>query len=316
MRVRALRPMLATSASSLPAGTEWSYEVKWDGYRAQIVKADKSISLFSRNLKNITRQFSTVADAASKVSAKSAVIDGEIVALEATGRPSFQGLHHWSFEGLTIAFYAFDLLHRDGRDLTRTPLDERREALREVLKGSGLLLSEALPGTPEQIAQAVRRLGLEGVVAKRRRSAYTPGRRSDAWIKVRFARRQELIIGGFKPAGDTFDSVVVGYYDEDGKLMSAGKVRGGFTPLTRAELFSRLRPLVTKRCPFVNLPSSATSHWGEGITVEEMRTIHWVRPRVVAEFSFVEWTRDGSLRHASFLGVRDDKAPREVRREA
>ena len=128
------------------------------------------------------------------------MLDGEIVALDAEGRPSFQTLHHSSFEGLTLVFYAFDLLHLDGRDLTRQPLDDRRAALRAVVDTSGVLLSEPLPGTPERIADVVRGLGLEGVVAKRRRSAYTPGRRSDAWVKVRFAMHQELVVGGYKPA--------------------------------------------------------------------------------------------------------------------
>lgn len=306
--------MMATAAATLPVGDEWSYEVKWDGYRAQGVKNGSTVTLASRNLKNITRQFPAVADAIATVRAKTAVIDGEIVALDAKGRPSFQGLHHASYDGLAIVYYAFDLLHLNGRDLTRVPLDDRRAALRGIATGSGILLSDPLPGTPAQIAAAVRRLGLEGVVAKRRGSTYATGRRSDAWVKVRFARRQELVIGGFKPSGRTFDSLVVGYYDGP-RLMSAGKVRNGLTPHLRADLFARMQPLVTKRCPFVNLPSSGSSHWGEGITAEEMTLLAWVKPKLVAEISFVEWTRDGSLRHAAFLALRNDKLPRDVRRE-
>src|SRR5205814_9406230 len=132
-------------------------------------------------------QFPGVADAASGTRARSAVLDGEIVALDAEGRPSFQALHHWSMEGLSLVYYAFDLLHLNGRDLVRLPLEERRAALRDVVDGSGVLLSDALPGTPSQIADGVRALGLEGVVAKKRRSTYAAGRRSDAWVKVRFA---------------------------------------------------------------------------------------------------------------------------------
>src|SRR4249919_1673274 len=136
--------MMATSATRLPAGAEWSYEVKWDGYRAQAVKHGPSVSLASRNLKNITRQFPDVARAAARVRATSAVLDGEIVALDADGRPSFQALHHAETEGLTIVYYAFDLLHLDGVDLTRTPLDDRRAALRRIVDGSGVLLSDPL----------------------------------------------------------------------------------------------------------------------------------------------------------------------------
>jgi bifunctional non-homologous end joining protein LigD len=180
-------------------------------------------------------------------------------------------------------------------------------------------------------------MGLEGVVAKRKRSRYAVGRRSDSWIKVRFANRQELVIGGFKPAGPNFDSLVVGYYaiDEEHdlrgaeavrpserraqalhhRLFSAGKVRSGFTPALRAQLFDRMKPLIVARCPFANLPSARSSHWGEGITAEEMIQLRWVKPALVAEISFTEWTRDGSLRHAAFVALRDDKKPDDVRRE-
>src|SRR5438093_603125 len=151
--------MMATRAVALPVGADWSYEVKWDGYRAEAVKNGDTVSLASRNLKNITRQFPGVADAVSRIRAKSALIDGEIVALHADGRPSFQALHHWSLEGLSLVYYVFDLLHLNGRDLMRLPLDERRAALREIIEGSGVLLSEPLPGAPEQIASAVRGMG-------------------------------------------------------------------------------------------------------------------------------------------------------------
>jgi bifunctional non-homologous end joining protein LigD len=306
--------MMAVSAATLPSGPDWSYEVKWDGYRAQIVKRGPIVALASRNLKDITRQFPGVAAAASRVPAKDAVIDGEIVALDAGGRPSFQALHHASTDGLTLVFYAFDLLHLDGRDLTRRPLDERRTALKKIIGDSGLLLSDALPGTTGQIEAAVRGLQLEGVIAKRRGSRYEAGKRSDAWVKVKFARRQEFVIGGFKPNGLTFDSIVVGCYDH-GKLLSAGKVRAGFAPRTRALVFDRLKPLVTRKCMFSNLPTGTSSHWGEGITAEEMTKLQWVKPVTVVEVSFTEWTRDGSLRHAAFVGLRDDKPAREVRRE-
>jgi DNA ligase D-like protein (predicted ligase) len=306
--------MAAVSAAELPDGPDWSYEVKWDGYRAQAVKNGASVSLASRNLKNITRQFPEVVSAAAALHAKTAVLDGEIVALGADGRPSFQALHHASTEGLSIVYYAFDLLHLNGRTLTDRPLDERREALRTVVAGTRVLLSDPLPGTAAQIAAAVRGLGLEGVVAKRRGSLYAPGRRSDAWIKVRFAQRQELVIGGFKPSATSFDSLLVGYYDGR-KLMCAGKVRAGFTPHLRAQVFERIKGLQTSGCPFVNLPSARSGHWGEGISADDMKALRWVKPKQVAEISFVEWTRDGSLRHAAFVALRDDKAAADVVRE-
>jgi bifunctional non-homologous end joining protein LigD len=315
MRPHAFRPMMAVAAKSLPHGSEWSYEVKWDGYRAQVVKHGPRVSIASRNLKDITGQFAGITAAAARIRADDAVVDGEIVAIDAHGRPSFQALHHWATEGLSIVFYAFDLLHLDGRDLLRDPLDRRRASLARVIRGSQLLLSEPLPGAPNEIAAAVRRLKLEGVVAKRRRSIYEPGKRSAAWVKVRFVRRQEFIVGGYKPAGDTFDSIVVGYYKER-QLMSAGKVRSGFTPHIRADVFARIAPRVIETCPFANLPTTRTGHWGEGITADEMRALRWVEPATVVEVAFTEWTRDGSLRHAAFAGIRDDKVPLDVVREA
>jgi bifunctional non-homologous end joining protein LigD len=307
--------MMAVPAAALPRGEEWSYEVKWDGYRAQAVKRGAAVSLASRNLKNITKTFAPIAAAVARLAVRDAVLDGEIVALDSEGRPSFQALHHASLAGTSLAYYAFDLLHVDGRDLTREPLDARRAELRRVVDGSDVLLSDELPGSAAQIEAAVRGLGLEGVVAKRRRSTYMAGRRSDAWVKVRFARRQELVVGGYKPAGANFDSILVGYYADDGRLLAAGKVRSGFTPHLRAELFARLKRLEARTCPFANLPSARSSHWGEGITADEMREIRWLKPALVAEISFTEWTRDGSLRHAAFVALRSDKPARDVRRE-
>jgi bifunctional non-homologous end joining protein LigD len=131
---------------------------------------------------------------------------------------------------------------------------------------------------------------------------------------VRFAKHQELIVGGYKPNTTTFDSLLVGYYGGS-KLLCAGKVRNGFTPALRAELFDRMQPLQTPHCPFANLPISTSSHWGMGITAEEMSTLRWVKPKLVTEVSFAEWTRDGSLRHAAFIGLRGDKSPKDVVRE-
>lgn len=306
--------MMALPASALPVGDEWTYEVKWDGYRAQAIKNGDAVSLASRNLKNITRQYPDVVRAVAGIRASSAHLDGEIVAIDAQGRPSFQALHHWSLEGLSIVYYAFDLLHLDGKNFAAAPLDERRTTLADVVRGSGVLLSEPLPGSPDRIEDAVRALGLEGVIAKRRRSTYVAGRRSGAWVKVRFAKRQELVIGGFRPNAGGLESLLVGYYD-GAKLLCAGKVRNGLTPHVRADLFARLEPLVTPRCPFANLPTQGSGHWGEGITAADMKTLRWVKPRLVAEVSFVEWTRDGSLRHAAFVALRDDKPPRSVGRD-
>jgi bifunctional non-homologous end joining protein LigD len=301
--------MLATSAAQLPEGDQWSYEVKWDGYRTLAVKDGPRVTLLSRNLKDTTGQYPTVARAVAGVRGKSAILDGEIIAIAKHGRPSFQALHHQAAH--TIVYYAFDLLHLNERDLMRLSLEERRIALEDVVQGTRVMRSEPLPGTPVQIEAAVRKLKLEGIVAKRSDSPYEPGKRSRAWVKVKFNRRQDFVVGGFKPHGTNFESLLVGYY-ESAKLYFAGKVRAGLTPHVREELFRELSKNQTPRCPFVNLPSSRTGHRGEGITEADMVQLRWVKPRVVVGVSFVEWTRDGLLRHPEFVGVRSDKKPRDA----
>jgi bifunctional non-homologous end joining protein LigD len=305
--------MLATSADRMPVGADWTYEVKWDGYRTLAVKHGARVTLLSRNLKDVTTQYKSVARSVAQLTADSVLVDGEIVAVDAEGRPSFQALHHQAAHA--IAYYAFDLLHHDGRDLLKTPLDERRVKLARLLEGGAVLNSDPLPGTAAQIEQAVRALRLEGVVAKKRHSLYEPGRRSGSWIKVKFNRRQEFVVGGFKPNENSLESLVVGYY-AGGKLLFAGRVRAGITPRDRDVLFRRIAPDLTTRCPFVNLPSTNTGHWGEGVTAEDMTKLRWVKPKVVVEVSFVEWTRDNALRHSEFIAIRDDKNPADVTRDS
>jgi bifunctional non-homologous end joining protein LigD len=322
--------MMALAATRLPAGEWWTYEVKWDGYRTIAIKEGARVRLYSRNVKDVTAHYPSIARAVAAARPHTLVLDGELVALDDSGRPSFQALHHQS--PAALVYYVFDLLHLDDRDLEKAPLASRREALGRALAGTELLQSEPLPGTPEQIERAVRALDLEGVVAKRADSRYEPGKRSGAWIKVKFSRRQEFVVGGYKPGGPSlrvrptavqraaasaaegFDSLLVGYY-EGAHLQFAGKVRSGFTPHMRDVVMAALEPLKTTRCPFTNLPSTKTSHWGEGVTAEEMETLRWVRPSLVVEVAFTEWTRDGNLRHAAFVGVRPDKRARDVRRE-
>jgi len=304
--------MMATPAPVLPVGDGWSYEVKWDGYRTLALKNGPRVRLYSRNLKDVTDVYPSVARTLAELNAHSALVDGELVAVDEEGRPSFQALHHQSAHA--VVYYAFDILQIAGRDLTREPLDARRQQLAAAVKGTSILVSEPLPGTPAQIERAVRELGLEGIVAKRRSSRYEAGRRSGAWLKVKFSRRQEFVVGGYKPANAGFDSVLVGYYDRR-RLYYASKVRAGFTPHSRGEIMRRLAPVGRRTCPFVNLPSARTSHWGEGVTAEDMSALNWVKPMVVVEVAFTEWTRDGNLRHASYVGLREDKPARDVRRE-
>ncbi len=172
------------------------------------------------------------------------------MALDYEGRPSFQALQHCSHPGtFAIVFYAFDILELEGKDLSSRPLTERRRHLAEVVRGTPILLSAPLPGTPLEIARMVRGFGLDGAVAKRLNSRYETGQRSGAWTKVKFAHRQEFVIGGFRPDGHRVDALVVGYYDDAGKLLAAGKVRAGMNAHVRKALFETLAPFATTPLP-------------------------------------------------------------------
>ena len=307
--------MSARIVTSLPDGDDWSYEVKLDGYRALVIKDGERIQLRSRTGKDLTRTYQPVATAAAKLRTALAVLDGEIVAIDASGRPSFQALQHRSaHRDYTIVFYAFDLLHEDGTDLKDLPLATRRERLTRVLGDSGILLSIELPGTPQEVIEAVSGLGLEGIIAKRRSSRYTPGERHSAWVKLKLDRQQEFVIGGYRPGPCGVDALLVGYHD-DGGLRFAAKIRAGFTPHLRREVFGQLKGHHVRRCPFIDLPHTKASRWGGGVTAEQMADMQWVEPTLVAQVRFVEWTAEGHLRHAAFLGLRTDKPARAVRRE-
>jgi DNA ligase D-like protein (predicted ligase) len=314
VRLLFVEPMAAIRVDTLPSGNEWLYEAKFDGYRALVMKEGRSVRILSRKGRTLTADYPQVLAAASELEAASAVIDGEVVAFDEDGRPSFQQLQHRSSPGMAIRFFAFDLLHLNGVDLKALTLEERRARLARLLKKSTIEFSQELQGSPDQVIHAVSEVGLEGVVAKRRDSRYEPGKRSPAWQKLKLQQRQEFVIGGYKPEGHVFQSLVVGYY-VDRALRFAGRVRSGLTPAQRAALFERLKRLGTSKCPFIDLPTGKTSHWGEGVTEEDMKKLKWVRPRMVAEIAFTEWTRDGHLRHSRFVGLRDDKDPKEVVRE-
>jgi bifunctional non-homologous end joining protein LigD len=307
--------MAARVVQALPEGDDWMYEVKLDGYRALLLKKGDQVQIRSRNDKDLTRTYPGVAAAARRLGAEQAVVDGEIVAVDRDGRPSFQALQHrGSGSDHTIVFYAFDLVHLSGEDLTGATLEARRAALSRVLGGSGILMSMELEGTASKVIEAVRSLGLEGVIAKRRSSRYTSGDRHTSWVKLKLDRQQEFVVGGYRPGPYGFDALVVGYYEERA-LRFAAKVRAGFTPRLRRDVHERLAPLTVERCPFADLPTTKPTRWGGGVPPEEMSGLVWVKPRLVAQIRFVEWTADGHLRHAAFLGLRDDKASRNVRRE-
>lgn len=308
-----LVPMSAKAVDKLPEGDQWAYEIKWDGYRVEAIKHLDQVRLFSRKAKDLTTDFPEVRRALETVKATSAAIDGEIVVLDEQGRPSFQNLQRRSRRTGPIVYYAFDLLNLDGVDLTGLALSQRKEKLRAILHGSKVLFSENIQGDLDVIIEQVQKLELEGIVAKRQDSRYLPGK-SDGWFKLQLKRQQEFVIGGYRPESRTFDCVVVGVYDK-GKLKFSGKVRAGFNRFTRSKLLGSMQPFETSACPFTDLPTGKTGRWGEGITADDMKEMRWLKPELVAQIRFTEWTRAGNLRHATYLGLRDDKQPQEIIRE-
>jgi DNA ligase D-like protein (predicted ligase) len=315
MRARFVPPMAAELVDRLPEGNDWMYEVKLDGYRALVIKNGDDVQLRSRNDKDLTHAYPEIRAAGRRLKAQSAVVDGEVVAVDRTGRPSFQALQHRSAHpGHAVVFYAFDLLHVDGESLEGRTLEERRGRLPAIIEDSGLLLSDALQGSAAQVTDAVRSLGLEGIIAKRWSSRYRAGQRGGAWLKLKLDKQQEFVVGGYRPGPNGIDALLVGFF-EGKDLRFAGKVRAGFTPHVRREVFAAVQPLHTARCPFVDLPNSQPSRWGGGVTAEQMKEMRWLTPRLVAQVRFVEWTSDSHLRHASFLGLRGDKSARHVVRE-
>ena len=307
--------MAAALVDRLPEGDEWLYEAKFDGYRAIALKEGKTVRLLSRKGNDLTADYPAVRSAVAALEARSAALDGEIVAFDEHGRPSFQQLQHRAGATSAIRYFAFDLIHLNGNDLRARPLTERRARLEKLLAGSAVEFSQELPGASDEVLQAVAQVGLEGVVAKKRDSRYEPGKRTGVWQKFKLQQRQEFVVGGYKPEGRSFQSLVVGYY-ENTKLRFAARVRAGFSAAQRTALFDRLRPLQAGKCPFSDLPTGKSGHWGEGVTEADMLILKWLRPALVAEIAFTEWTRDGHLRHSAFVGLRDDKTALDVVRES
>jgi bifunctional non-homologous end joining protein LigD len=212
-------------------------------------------------------------------------------------------------------FYAFDLLHLNGDDLRAMPFEERRTNLAPIIDKSGLLLSIVLPGSVADIVRTVRAMQLEGVIAKRKDSQYEAGERSGNWLKLKLERQQEFVIGGYRPYGDnSVDALLVGYFEHE-KLRFAARVRAGLVPHVRRELARALKDLKVHRCPFVDLPTEGSSRWGGGVSTDDMKKMIWTKPVLVAQVQFVEWTAENRLRHSKFLGLRSDKAAKDVQRE-
>ncbi len=310
-----IEPMECLAASKLPEGSNFVWEVKLDGYRALAVKSGTGVTLFSRRRKSLNRQFPYIVEALADLPAGT-VVDGEVVAMDESGRPDFNLLQNFRAEASRIRYYIFDLLCWADRDLTQVPMVERRALLKSVvvIPDKRIRISDYFEAAPKDLLSAVREQRLEGIVGKRKDSVYQPGKRSGAWIKYRVNRGQEFVIGGYFPGPHGFDSLIVGYYEGD-KLMYVARTRNGFVPASRRQVFSRLKHLVIPDCPFVNLPETRKSRFGEELNAEKMKKAVWLRPEAVAQIEFLEWTEADRLRHSKFGGLREDKNPRDVVKE-
>jgi bifunctional non-homologous end joining protein LigD len=305
-----LSPQLATLVEAAPEGDEWLHEIKFDGYRILARIARGEARLLSRTGKDWTAQFPAIAEALAQLPAATAWIDGEIVALDADGRSSFQALQNALSDAgqRPLVYYAFDVPYLDGLDLRKVPLVERKKLLRALVPATGTAIrySDHVEGGGAAFHGEACRLRLEGIVSKRADAPYQGARNRD-WLKVKCGLRQEFVIGGYTDAQGSrsgFGALHLGYHDDNGGLRYAGKVGTGFDERLLAALSKRLRALEQDAPPFVDPPKGA-----------EARRSHWVKPRLVAEVSFTEWTRAGTLRHPSFQGLREDKRAADVVRE-
>lgn len=306
---RFIPPMKALSVSEVPEG-QWHVEIKWDGFRAIAVINQGRVEIWSRNHKPLGDSYPEVVAALQGLPCSNAVIDGEIVAIDAGGQARFQLLQGRG-AGATrpaIVYYVFDLLHRDGESLLGAPIEERQASLQQLVgsKSKVVRVSPVFDVAPAELLQQARKQGFEGIITKAKGSRYEVDRRSGAWLKCKVFGEQELVIGGFTPPKNSrthFGAILVGYY-RDGRLQYAGKVGSGFDRERLESLHREFERRRTAESPFASVPASAR------------RGATWVKPQLVAQIRFAEWTNDGLLRQPVFLGLRPDKKPKEVVREA
>jgi bifunctional non-homologous end joining protein LigD len=314
----AIHPMLATSIDKPFDGSEWLFEIKWDGYRAVAFIENGKVRLVSRNQNELTQRYPELKDLPQFVKAKNAILDGEVVALDEQGRASFSlmqqrtGFRPGGRRGATnadvpVLYYAFDLLYLDGYDWRRVALEERKKKLASLLvAGDALRYSDHYEQQGKALFEIARKKGLEGILAKKRDSIYQE-RRSSEWLKIKITHRLECVIGGYtEPEGSRahFGSIVLGLYDKQGRLIHVGQAGSGFDQRSLEEVWKLLKKRESKKNPF----------YGE---VEALRKVYWVKPEMVAEIEYAEWT-DGTMNGAGpklrapvFLGLREDKDPKE-----
>jgi bifunctional non-homologous end joining protein LigD len=302
-----IAPQLATLVKEPPSGDKWLHELKFDGYR-MLCRIDRGkVQFWSRNGKDWTAKFPSIAEAVMSLPVTSAFLDGEIVVVDAQGHSSFQKLQRAMGKGVTAVFVfeVFDLIYLDGFNLTKTPLRQRKLLLKGLCKStpsSGpVRYSEHLEGNGDAFFKHACEYGIEGIVSKLADSTYDSARNRN-WLKVKCNKQQEFVIAGYQPSakGLPFASLILGVYEKD-KLVYAGRVGTGFTSKLRSELQQQLDKLARETSPFAITPKDPA-----------LRKAHWTEPKLVAEVAFTEWTSDGSIRHPAFQGLREDKSPKEV----
>ncbi len=320
-----IEPMKATLADAPFTDDDWLFEVKWDGYRVETVVRDGRVRLWTRRHNDASSYFPDLTGAPNWIKAREAIVDGEVVALDAEGNPSFSLLQDRTgirgapgsgrvareaqptpeqVAAIPLVYQVFDLLYVDGRSLLGVPLEQRKRLLRSLLQPDGLVqYASHIAADGDAFYEAARRRGLEGMVAKLRSSAYEPGRRSKAWLKIKLRSEQELVVAGWIPGKGThkdLGSLIVGVHDGD-RLRHAGQVGSGINAVTRRSLLDRMRAIERDSSPLDPAP--------------RIRDAHWAEPRIVIRAEFAEWTTDGLLRQAAFKGLELDRDPRTVVRE-
>jgi len=303
-------PQLATLVKEAPKGNEWLHELKFDGYRLLCHLNRGRIRLWTRNQKDWTDKFPNVSKALQTLRVQSAILDAEVVAMDASGRSSFQmlqqAIHKTAGKGLVLE--VFDLIYIEGFSLTRTPLIERKRVLEELIASAGnnrtLRYSDHVEGNGAKFLKQACDFGIEGIVSKLADSLYE-STRSHNWQKVKCLRRQEFVIAGYtlSDKGLPFSSLVLGVY-EKGKLIYAGRAGTGFSNKQRTELKKMLDRIARPTKPFAEIPKDP-----------DLRRAVWAEPKLIGEVAFTEWTNEGVIRHPSFQGLREDKKPSEVIRE-
>ena len=315
-RLKFVEPMKAAMAAAPPYNGLWLYEVKFDGFRVLAIKNGKDVELWSRNEKPLHARFPEVVKAIARLPTKSCILDGEVCALDESGRSSFQLLQNQGETNHPVVYYAFDVLFEGKKDLRALPLTERKARLETILANAPepIRPSTYFTVNPKKILEQMDAVGAEGSIAKLMTSTYETGHRSGAWVKIKFHKGQEFVVVGYtlpKNSRKYFGALSLGYY-QNKRLIFAGRVGTGFNDKTLKEIFNKLRPLEIPE-PMVEEIQEPSGRWKpRGWKASDSR---WVKPQLVAQVQFTEWTSDGILRHPSFQGLRDDKKATDVVRE-